>query len=125
MPNNDLFNNFKDYLPFGWMIGLSFWGGIAGYLRKVKQGSVFSFTELVGELFISGFVGVLTFLLCQSAQLNTLLTAAMVGISGHMGSRAIFMIEKIVESRLHRITNTATELSVNTENKEGKDDHTN
>ncbi len=100
----DLFHNYKEYFPFAWMIGLSFWGGIAGYLRKIKEGhNRFSVTELIGELFISGFVGVLTFLLCQSAQLNPLLTAAMVGISGHMGSRAIFIIEKIVVAKFNKV----------------------
>lgn len=101
---SDFFQQYKEYWPFAWMIGLSFWGGIAGYLRKVKQGNQrFSFTELIGELFISGFVGVLTFLLCQSAQLNMLLTAAIVGISGHMGSRAILTIEKMLESKLNQV----------------------
>ncbi len=100
----DLFHSYKEYMPFAWMIGLSFWGGVASYVRKIKEGHIrFSFAELVGELFISGFVGVLTFLLCQSAQFNSLLTAAMVGISGHMGSRAIFIIEKLVEAKLARV----------------------
>lgn len=31
--------------------------------------------------------------------ISPLITAALVGVSGHMGSRAIFQIEKMVESR--------------------------
>ncbi len=74
---------------------MSFW-------RKRKDGLArpFNFTELVGEIVTSGFVGVLTFWLCEFSSISPLLTAAFVGVSGHMGSRAIFSIEQMMERRL-------------------------
>lgn len=70
-------------------------------MRKVKSGLTarFSITELIGELFISGFVGLITFYLCESAKIDQMISAALVGIAGHMGSRAIFLIEKYLQSK--------------------------
>lgn len=93
----------SSFAAYGWVMGLSIWGGIAGYVGKIKSGNMrFSFSELVGEISISGFVGVVTYLICQSAQIDELLTAAMVAISGHMGSRAIMMMEKAVQKKVEK-----------------------
>jgi len=72
-----------------------------GYLKKVNLGLTqrFSFTELIGEIATSGFVGVLTFYLCEEAGFSQLVTAAFVGITGHMGSRAIFHIETYLKNK--------------------------
>jgi hypothetical protein len=42
---------------------------------------------------------VITFYLCESSQIDPLISAALVGISGHMGSRAIFTIEKFLQNK--------------------------
>jgi predicted CDP-diglyceride synthetase/phosphatidate cytidylyltransferase len=60
----------------------------------------FNFTEFVGELFTSAFAGLLTFFLCEWSGLSPLLSAVLIGISGHMGSRAIFGIERWAEKRV-------------------------
>jgi len=93
-----------ELITYLWVVGLSCWGGLAGYLRKIRGGVVarFSVSELVGELVISGFVGVLTFYLCEAADLNQVLAAAFVGISGHMGSRAVFALEQYLLKKLDR-----------------------
>lgn len=88
-------------LTYAWVIGLSGWGGLVSFLRKRREGHVrpFNFTELIGEIFTSAFVGLLTFWLCEAGHINPLTTAALVGISGHMGSRAIFGIERWAQRR--------------------------
>lgn len=92
-----------EVMTYLWVVGLSAWGGIAGYVRKIKSGHCrFSLSELVGEMFISGFVGIITFLLCQAAMINPVLSAALVGISGHMGSRAIMLIEKVIQEQVEK-----------------------
>ena len=82
-------------LTYAWVFALAMLGGIVSFLRKLQQGHarVFNIAEFIGELCTSAFAGVITFWLCENAALSPLLTAAMVGISGHMGSRGIFMIE--------------------------------
>jgi len=88
-----------------WVSGLSLLGGLAGYIKKVNSGLIkrFSIVELVGELFISGFVGIVTFLLCDAANLDVRVTAALVGISGHMGSRAIFLLEQFINKKFNTV----------------------
>jgi hypothetical protein len=80
---------------------LSTWGGIAGYVRKLKQGMSkrFSVTELIGEIVVSSFVGVITYFLCKSSSIDETITAAIVGVSSHMGSRAIYLIEILIRKK--------------------------
>ncbi len=103
MPEKDPLS--YQFLTYIWVIGLASWGGVVGYVRKLKNGhSRFSFAELVGELFISAFVGVLTFFMCAAAKIDPILSAALVGISGHMGSRAIVIFEKTIQSKIDKLT---------------------
>ena len=86
---------------YAWVLLLSIWGGIVNFYRKIKMGEVkrFNLTELIGEMFTSGLSGVITYFFCQYAGIDPWLTAAMVGIAGHMGSRLIFRLEKYFEQR--------------------------
>lgn len=88
-------------VTYFWVFILSIWGGIVNYLRKVNTGAIarYSLVELIGELVISGFCGVMTFYLCEASDFEGTLTAAFVGISGHMGSRGIFMIENYIQRK--------------------------
>jgi len=99
MPEKDPSN--YSLLTYGWVFLLSSWGGLVNFMRKRREGTArpFNLTELVGELVTSAFSGVLTFWMCEAAGISGLVTAAMVGISGHMGSRAIFHLEQWAESR--------------------------
>lgn len=91
-------------LTYLWVGAWAMLGGVVSYFQKVRQGKVhpFSVTEFVGELVTSGFVGLLTFWLCEAAEIDRLITAVLVGISGHMGSRAIFLFERWAEKRFFR-----------------------
>jgi len=88
-------------ITYLWVFGLAMIGGTVNFLRKVKTGAAraFNITEFFGELITSGFAGLLTFWLCEAADLNKLVSAVLIGISGHMGSRAIFKIEKWAEEK--------------------------
>lgn len=103
MPEKDL-NNYVA-IPYIWVLLLSVWGGVVSFAGKVRRGETrwMNIMELVGEIFTSGFVGAMTFLLCEATQMNGMLTAFFVGVSGHMGARAIFMLEKIIEKKLSKI----------------------
>jgi hypothetical protein len=78
-------------------VGLAAWGGVVSFLHKVKIGEThkFNLTELIGEVLTSGFAGILTFYLCEAAKFDAMWTAAMVGISGHMGARALYHVENL------------------------------
>jgi hypothetical protein len=88
-------------LTWAWVIMLSGWGGLVSFLRKRRLGQArpFNIMELLGEIFTSAFVGVVTFLICEAGGISPMVTAALVAICGHMGSRAIFHLEKWAEGR--------------------------
>lgn len=77
------------------------WGGLVSFLRRRHDASNFLWAkDLAKDLISSAFVGIITFLLCEAAHINPLITAALVGISGHMGSRALFIIEMWAKTKL-------------------------
>jgi hypothetical protein len=100
-------------LTYAWVLALSTWGGMVNYLSKIRMGHIarFNITELIGDMFISGFTGVLTFWMCEAAGFNELTTAVFVGISGHMGARMIGKFEKMM-SRKFDIPEDSTVVTV-------------
>lgn len=99
MPEKDPSN--YPLLTYLWVVGLATLGGAVNFLRKVRAGAAraFNITEFVGELMTSGFAGLLTFWLCEWGGIDKMLSAVLIGISGHMGSRAIFRIERWAEEK--------------------------
>ena len=100
-------------LTYAWVLALSTWGGMVNYLSKIRMGHIarFNITELIGDMFISGFTGVLTFWMCEAAGFNQLTTAVCVGISGHMGARMIGKLENVM-SRKFDIPEDSTVVTV-------------
>jgi hypothetical protein len=88
-------------LTYAWVLALSTWGGLVNYLSKVRAGAIarFNITELIGDMFVSGFTGLLTFWMCEAAGFNELTTAVCVGISGHMGARMIGKLENVMSRK--------------------------
>lgn len=86
------------------MLAVALLGGLVSWIAKVRKGdaSPYNIMHLVGELATSAFAGLLAFWLC--AYLNTPgpLMACLVGVSGHMGTRAIGMFEEWAAKRFHR-----------------------
>lgn len=93
---------FLEPLTYLWVAILSCWGGIANFCHKLKIGHsrTFNIAELIGELVISSFTGIITYYFCRATDVDEYVTAMLVGISGHMGSRAIFLIERKLLARL-------------------------
>lgn len=100
MPEKDPAN--YSMLTYLWVMLIASWGGAVSFYRKTRAGHArpFNIIEFVGEIATSAFVGVLTFWMCEAASINSLISAALIGISGHMGSRAMWQFEKWAERRL-------------------------
>jgi hypothetical protein len=69
------------------------WGGTVGYLRQVQKGKAFHFAALVMHLSISGFSGLMFWLLSVEYQLSQPLAAVVTGMAGYMGGEAIKLLE--------------------------------
>lgn len=95
-------------LTYAWVGLISFWGGLVSFLRKVKAGEArpTNLVEMIGEMVTSGFVGALTFLAAEASDIAPLWTAVLVGITGHMGARALFIGERMLIKILERFTNS-------------------
>lgn len=90
-------------VTYTWVFLLALMGGLVNFFHRLKRKkSTFNGFEFIGELITAAFTGVITFWLCETANVPQILTAAIVGISGHMGSRAILLIEKTIKRRLEQ-----------------------
>jgi hypothetical protein len=81
------------------VFGMALLGGMVSWIAKVRAGEKASLMRLVGELCTSAFAGVLCYLLCDWAGINWRLTLCMIGVAGHMGTRAIASFEGFVEKK--------------------------
>lgn len=83
---------------YGLVLGVSIFGGFVTWFRKVKRGELVAahLRELIGDLTTSAFAGLLTFWICESMNVTPIITASMTGIAGHMGSRAVDMLETLM-----------------------------
>lgn len=98
MPNSPENYNFITWV---WVIGLSILGGTVRTLTHINMGMAWFDVarRWVVDIVVSAFVGIITFFLCEFAGLDQILTAAMVGISAHMGTRAIVILEEYAYKR--------------------------
>lgn len=87
---------------YGVMLGTALLGGLVSWWAKVRKGeaSAWALHTLIGELCTSAFAGLLAFWLCEWASTPQLLTISLVGIAGHMGTRAIAAFETWAQARL-------------------------
>lgn len=90
------------WLTYMWVFLLSAWGGLVSFIKKVRTGETraSNLMEFIGELVTSAFAGVITFFLCEASGITPLMTAVLVAISGHMGTRAIFLFERWFEKHV-------------------------
>lgn len=87
-------NELLTYKGFIWLALLAMWGGTVRYISRLRTDKTeFRVAELIGEWFISGFAGILVAYICLSMDMSWQMTSFMVGVAGHMGGRAIFVLE--------------------------------
>lgn len=87
-------------LPY--VLVLSLLGGLASFIMRLNAATQPRplqrlFLTLLGELVLSGFAGLTTFLLCREWGLSANYTAVAVAISGHMGGNAISQMTKVYD----------------------------
>ena len=102
MPEKDLQNTaligefFKQLLPYLSTLFLSCWGGIVSYIQRLRiHRSRFNWKDLTFDLVISSFAGLLTHFFCEYSNVGGSMSAILIAVSGHMGTRAIASFEKM------------------------------
>lgn len=86
---------------YGLILAVALLGGFASWYDKVRKGELppWSVNHLIGELATSALAGLLCFWLCEWREFPPLLTAALTGVAGHMGTKAISMFEQWATKR--------------------------
>lgn len=81
---------------YGFMLGIALLGGVVSWASKVRAGTLAAWNvmQFVGELATSAFAGLIAFWICEYMNCPPLLTVALVGIAGHMGTRGIVVFEQ-------------------------------
>lgn len=119
-------------ITYLWVIGLSLVGSLIArfqYWKENKRKKI-SLMEIIGELFISGFAGIITFFLCEFLEVPQLLTMFLCGIAGNMGSKSLdffgllFMrfFEKKLDLKIDKDENDESDDSSNDDYYEDEDD---
>ena len=83
-------------LTYLWVLGVSILGAMARLARKYLDGELIDDTakKLFAESIISILIGVITFWLCEWSGIDGLLSAAVIGLTAHMGTPALMIMEK-------------------------------
>lgn len=94
-------SEWAEFITWAWMIGISLLGGFVSFVRKVRASHVraWNFTEFIGEIVTAALAGIITANLCQWLNYPPPLTYALTGIGAHMGSRALFKLEGLFDSK--------------------------
>lgn len=89
---------------YGIVLATALLGGLANWWIKVRKGELvgWSIAALIGELCVSAFAGLTAFWLCEWWGMQPLLTAAVVGMSGHAGARGLNALESIGQGVIER-----------------------
>lgn len=81
-------------LPEFWLpIITAAWGGVVAYIRQVQAGKKFHPISMLLHLTVSGFAGMMFWLLAQEYNVSGERTAFVTGMAGFLGSEAIKLLE--------------------------------
>lgn len=86
---------------YGFMLAIALLGGLVSWYAKVRRGEAtpWNVMQLTGELCTSAFAGLLAFWICEYMGIPPALEAALVGVAGHMGTRAITTFEEFAQRK--------------------------
>lgn len=81
---------------YGMVLGVALLGGVVAWADKVRRGHLHAWNvmALIGELTTASLAGLLCFWLCEWQEYPRNLTAALTGLSGYMGTRALAVLER-------------------------------
>jgi len=75
-------------------------GGLINSVGRYKEVRKYKWFELLADLFASGLIGVGAFMLLAAFDWPEGVCAAAASVSAHMGTRLLFLIERVIEARL-------------------------
>ena len=89
------------WVSWVWVALFSVLGGCVSWAQKCRAGQArwFNVVEFVGEIAISAFTGVITFMFLRSYGVDEMPAVACTGIASHMGTRGLYVLEQYVSKK--------------------------
>ena len=89
---------------YGLILAIAMLGGFVRWYNAVRRGesAAYDLRTLVGELFTSAFIGILTFWACEAMNVQPLITAALAGMAGHAGVSGLLWAERVLKRFFER-----------------------
>jgi len=89
---------------YGLILAIAMLGGFVRWYNAVRRGesAAYDLRILVGELFTSAFMGILTFWACEAVGVQPLITAALAGMAGHAGVSGLLWAERVLKRFFER-----------------------
>lgn len=96
LPRSPLSYSLREY---GLILAIAMLGGFVRWYNAVRRGesAAYDLRILVGELFTSAFMGILTFWACEAMNVQPLVTAALAGMAGHAGVSGLLWAERVLK----------------------------
>ena len=78
-------------ITYLWVIGVAIAGSLVSRFQEWKEHKRkrIVIQELIGELIVSGFCGIITFFLCEFLEVPQLMTAVFCSVAGKMGNQSL------------------------------------
>lgn len=94
-----------DLLTYSWVIGISVWSGIISYYHRMRSGLIAlgGILDMLIDISASVLVGILTFFMCELAEIKHLQAAILISASSHAGPRALFIYQKYSEYKINSL----------------------
>lgn len=101
MPFSNLPNGDPNWITVLLIVLISAWGGTINYLTRLRKSIVeFSWVELLSEVFVSVFAGLIIGLFALASNAGPLMSMALAGIAG---GHTVFYLDKYWGNKLKSI----------------------